>query len=270
MSERLICKVCNHHVSYEKFYHQGGICKDCRSKKEKEKREGLNGLELAEYLLHRSCVSVLDRVRSDKKEAYKGVECTWDKPSFMKEDLMEDEAFWGKWVEQSRIYEENNRVINLRPTIDRIESDVKKGGHYTKENIQMLAYEKNTYKAKAKKCKVIFIKDFKFAKITDFDCINDVMKEFGISSYNTINNIRDNGKIHYIDNGYSIIVQTIDGTPKQNYALYKTVFTKDQILVDYFTGKEYLIRREQYSFDSYGIWFSESKDITGQKILEII
>ncbi|PEO88240.1 hypothetical protein CN558_04505 [Bacillus wiedmannii] len=262
MSEKYFCKECNHYVSGEEFYHQGKVCKKCRNEKSNNKIKNLTDIELAEHLLQRSCMRVLERVRGDKKEAYKGVKCDWKKPSEMKRDLMNNNEFWGKWVEQSRIYEESGKSSNLRPTIDRVESDVKKGGHYTMGNLQVLSHGENTFKAKSVKCKVIFIKDLKVVRITDYESMKDVMKELNIPAYSTINLFKDSGKIHNIGNGYSILIQTPDGVlKKQDSVLYKSVFTKRKILIDYVTGKEYIISDEQYSFDSYGIWFNESQVI---------
>lgn len=260
MRKKFFCKECNHYVSGKEFYHQGKVCKGCRNEKNKNKMKNLTATELAEHLLHRSCMRVLERVRSDKKEAYKGVKCDWKKPLEMKRDLMNNNEFWGEWIEQSKIYEESGKSPNLRPTIDRIESDVKKGGHYIMRNLQVLSHGENTFKAKSVKCKVIFIKDLKFVKITDYESMKDVMKELNIPAYSTINFFKDSGKIHNIGNGYSILIQTPDGMlKKQDSSLYKAVFTKRKILINYVTGKEYIINNEQYSFDSYGIWLNESQ-----------
>lgn len=260
MNKTCICKACNNYVSDKDFYHQGGICKKCRSEKSKSRIENLTGSELAENLLHKSCIRAIERVKRNEKEAYKGVKCDWTKPKKMKIDLMNNGEFWGQWVEQSRIYEENNRVFKLRPTIDRIESDVKKGGHYTMENIQMLAYGENTIKANAVKCKVIFLKDLKFVKIVDYGSMKEVMKELNIPAYSTVNPIKDSGKLHNIGNGYSILIQTQGGMLKeQDSPLYKIVVTNKKILIDYFTGKEYVINSNQYSFDNYGIWVGENQ-----------
>ena len=263
MEEKFYCKECNHYVSEEEFYHQGKVCKKCRNEKTNERIKNLKDIELAEYLLHRSCIRVLDRVRSDKKEAYKGVKCDWNKPLEMKRDLMNNRVFWEKWVEHSRIYEESGKSPNLRPTIDRIESDVKKGGHYIIGNLQVLSHGENTFKAKSVRCKVIFIKDLRVVRITDYESTKNAMKELNIPAYNTINLIKDNGKIHNIGNGYSILIQTHDGMLKvQDTPLYKAVFTKQIILVNYLTGKEYIINNKQAGFDSYGIWFDVSQVIT--------
>ncbi|MDR4926515.1 hypothetical protein [Peribacillus simplex] len=264
MRKEYFCRECSHYVSEEEYYHQGRVCKKCRSEKEKDRIKNLTELELAEYLLHRSCIRVLERVRYDKKEAYKNVKCHWEKPLEMKGDLINNKEFWGKWIEQSRIYEEGGRLPNSRPTIDRIESNVEKGGHYTMENIQVLSHGENSFKANSIKCKVISIKDLKVVRITDYESTKDVMKELNISAYNTINLFKDSGKIHSIGNGYSILLQTVNGVIReQDSPLYNAVFTKQKILVDYVTGKEYIISSKQSSFDSHGIWFDESQVITG-------
>lgn len=264
MNKKYFCKECSHYVSKEEYYHQGKLCKKCRSEKDKNRIDNLTGIKLAEYLLHRSCIRALERARGEEKGAYEGVKCDWNKPLKMKEDLMNFTEFWDKWLEQSRIYEESGKVANLRPTLDRIESNVEKGGHYTMENIQVLSHGENSFKANSIKCKVIFIKGLKVVKITDYESTKDVMKELKIPAYNTINLFKDSGKIHSIGNGYSILLQTINGVLReQDSPLYKAVFTKQKILVDYVTGKEYIISSKQSSFDSHGIWFDENQVITG-------
>jgi hypothetical protein len=257
MSE-FICKECKRCVSEREFYLQGRMCKKCRSKKSKGRFYSLTGHELAEDLLHKSCESVLDRVRGNKKEAYKGVECSWNKPLKMKEDLKKNSVFWEKWIEKSKIYEENGRELKLRPTIDRIESDSTKGGHYIMENLQVLSYGENTFKANAVKCNVIFIKNLRIVKIADYQSIKAVMMELEIPGYNTINIIKNSGVIHNIGNGYSILLQTTNGELKTDDSpLYKAVYTKQKILVDFVTGKEIIIETNQNNYLSYGIWFNK-------------
>lgn len=258
MDKNYFCKKCNHYVKKEEYYQEGKICKKCRSIINKNRITNLTGIELAEHLLHKSCVSAIDRVRRNDKHAYIGVKCDWTKPLKMKKDLMNNGYFWGKWIEQSRLYEEKGKLENLRPTIDRIESDPDKGGHYTMENIQMLSHSENSFKANSVKCKVIFIKDLKVVRVTEYESIKNVMEELGIRGYNVINLIKDSGKIQSIGDNYSVLVQTFGGTlKKQEFPLYKGFITRQKIIVDYETGKEYIININQYSFDSYGVWFDE-------------
>ncbi|MEM5011891.1 hypothetical protein WKH57_14305 [Niallia taxi] len=260
MDKKYFCKECNHCVSKEEYYHQGKVCKKCRNEKKNEKISNLAGVDFAEYLLHKSCIRVLERVRSNKKEAYKGVKCDWDKPLKMKEDLMTNDVFWGRWIEQSRIYEKSGRLLNVRPTIDRIESNVENGGHYSWGNLQVLSYSENTYKAQAVKCKVVFIRGIEVVCITEYESIINVMKELGISGYNVISLLKDSGKIQKLNDNYSVLIQTLDGTLKKHDSpLYNGVITKQKIIVDYETGKEYIVGSNQYSFQSYGIWFGEDQ-----------
>ncbi|WP_399631671.1 hypothetical protein [Sporosarcina sp. SG10008] len=261
--QKFYCSKRNHYVKREEYYHQGEICKECRSDINRSKIDDYTGIELAEYLLHRSCIRVLERVRSDKKEAYKGVKCDWKKPVKMKEALMNNTEFWSNWVELSEIYNEGRRLPNSRPTIDRIESNIEKGGHYTMGNIQVLSHGENSIKANSIKCKVVFIKGLNVVRITDYESTKDVMKELSIPAYSTINLFKDSGKILSVGNGYSILIQTPNGMlEKQDSPLYKGIVTKQKILVDYDTGKEYIISNNQYSFDSYGIWIDGSQLIT--------
>lgn len=256
MEEECFCKERSHFVREEEYYYQGRMCKECRNEKNNNRIKNLTGIEFAEYLLHRSCIRVLERVRDDKNEVYKGVKCSWDKPLKMKEDLMKQIDFWENWIKQSKIYEESGKTANLRPTIDRIESNVEKGGHYIITNLQVLSHSENTIKAKSIKCKVIFIKNLEVVKITEYESTKDVMKELKIPAYNTINILKDSGKIQCIGNGYSVLIQTLDGRMKnQEFPIYKAVSNKQTILVDYQTGKEYIIKSEQLNFESYGIWF---------------
>lgn len=252
------CKECNQYVCDDEFYHQGRVCKECRNKKRSYEIEILTGIKLAEYLLHRSCIRAIERSGNTEKEAYKGVRCDWEKPLKMKKDLMGNKNFWDKWIELSKIYEENGKPLNLRPSIDRIESDVEKGGHYTMDNIQVISYSQNVIKAKSKNCKVIFIKGLRIVRITDYETSKNAMKDLGIKGYNVLNLMKNSGEICDIGNGYSVLVQSIDGElKKQDSLLYKGVYTNQQILVDLDTGKEYIISSNQLSFDSYGIWIND-------------
>jgi hypothetical protein len=260
MGNKYFCRKCSHHVSGEEYYHQGKICKECRGEIENARIKSLTGLKLAEHLLHRSCIRALERVKSDKDDAYKGVKCQWDKPAKMKKDLMNNKQFWEKWVEQSEIYEKCGRESNLRPTLDRIESEVSKEGHYVMENLQVLSHFENTMKAQAVECKVIFIKDLKIVKVVDYESLKQAMMDVGIDGYNTFNIIRDNGRIHNIGNGYSVLIQSKIGELKQHgKPLYKAVFQKQLILCDRFTGDEHVISTTQSCFESNGIWFNEGQ-----------
>lgn len=262
-----LCKECNQYVMEGEYYFQGKVCKICRNKKINNKIKSLSGNELAEHLLHKSCIRVMERVRDEEKVAYKGVKCEWDKPWKMKEELMKRNDFWDKWVMLTEIYEDNGRLLKLRPTIDRIESNVEKGGHYIMGNLQVLSYSENTFKAKSIKCKVIFIKNLKVVKVTSYESIKDIMKELEIPAYNTLNIIINSGEIYNVGNGYTILIQTLDGMlKKQESPVYKAVVNKQTILVDYLTNKEYIIKNEFINFDSYGIWFeNEFQPITINK-----
>ncbi|WP_404459304.1 hypothetical protein [Sutcliffiella horikoshii] len=260
MTKKYYCKNGNHYVNGQDYYHQGKVCKKCRNEININKIGNLTGIELAKHLLHKSCIRAIERVRRNEKQAYIGVKCDWTKPSQMKKDLMSNKKFWGKWLEQSRLYEEKGKKENFRPTIDRIESDPNKEGHYTMENIQVLSHSENSFKANSVKCKVILIRGLEVVSITEYESIKTVMKELGIRGYNVINLINDSGKIQSIGDDYSVLIQTFDGTlKKQETPLYKGIITKQKIIVDYETGKEYIINSSQYSFDSYGIWFGENK-----------
>ncbi|MDU1845225.1 MAG: hypothetical protein E6778_06735 [Niallia nealsonii] len=260
MKRNYYCKKGNHYVIGEDYYYQGEICKKCRSERNKNKIGSLTGIELAEHLLHKSCIRAIERVRRNEKVAYIGVKCDWTKPLDMKKDLMNDGEFWEKWIEKSRLYEAKGKTENFRPTIDRIESDPNKEGHYTLENIQVLSHSENSFKANSVKCKVILIRGLEVVSITEYESIKNVMKELGIRWYNVINLIKDSGKIQSVGDDYSVLIQTFGGTlKKQEFPLYKGVITKQKIIVDYETGKEYIINSNQYSFDSYGVWFGENQ-----------
>lgn len=255
--ERYFCKHGEHYVDEQAFYLQGGICKKCRSKIQQTRIETLEGISLAEYLLHESCRNALSRTRDPKNETYRGVKCDWEKPSDMKLVLMKNEKFWEDWLKQSQIYEKEGRIKKFRPTLDRIESDVEKGGHYTMNNIQMLSHRDNVIKENKISCIALFIKDLRIVKVAKYESIKNTMKELGISAYNTINTFKDKGKIYNIGNGYSILLQTMGGIFEGGESpLYKVVSTRKRILIDYDTGKEYIISNEQVKFESPGIWFT--------------
>ncbi|MFL0583693.1 hypothetical protein ACH0B6_14020 [Solibacillus silvestris] len=260
MEQKVVCRKCSQSVNRNDYYFQGKVCKLCRSKMANEKLKTLSNTEFAEHLLQKSCENVLARVRGEDKEAYKDVKCDYTKPKQMKIALMENQDFWNEWLKLSNFYRKNGEMLNLRPTIDRIEPDVNNGGHYTMANMQALTYRENisrATKANSTNCIAIFIKGMKVVKITNYESIKKVMKELNIQGYNTVNVFKDKGKLYYIGNGYSIILQTLNGKLKETgTSLYKVVVTKQKILVDNFTGKEQILSTNQTSFNSNGIWFN--------------
>lgn len=257
MQEELKCKDCEGIFQSSEYHTQSKRCKICRNSHNKEKKIGLKDEELAEYLLLKSCQNVLDRVRRNQKPAYQGVKCSWNKPREMKSEIMGCAAFWEEWKKQSKIYEKSERELSFRPTIDRIESDVEKGGHYYFGNIAVLPYSKNSFKANAIKCWVIFFEGKRMLKAVDYDSIEQVMRDLEIPSYNSINIKRDSGKISYVGNGYSVLIQTVGGELKKaDKPLYKMVIEKKLFIVDSHTGKEYEWKRCQASYYTDGLWFN--------------
>ncbi|GGE76157.1 hypothetical protein [Priestia taiwanensis] len=260
MSEKKYCKDCNKNVKHEEFHHQGNRCKKCRSQKSKNRIDALTGIQYAKHLLHQSCIRALERCRRNEKKHYRGVEIDWEKPLDMKNALMEKEDFWYEWLRLTEVYEISGRKDTLRPTLDRIEADIEKGGHYMLSNIQALPHGENTVKGVGTKCKVMFIKNLRPFRVADYESMEAVMKELGISGRNVLNVIKNSGRMHEIDSAYSVFVQTIDGQLKvQDTPSYKAVITMKKFLVDNVTGKEYLIGIRQNSFYTYGIWFNESQ-----------
>lgn len=195
-NQNFYCSKCQQNVRGNEYYHQGGICNKCRSRISKEKVDNYTGIQLAEYLLHKSCIRALERVKRKWYKTYQGVKCQWKKPVEMKKDLMNNKLFWEAWIKQSNVYENNERKLSIRPSLDRIESNVGNEGHYYMENMQVLSFGDNSIKASAIKCKVFFIKNMRIVRVTDFDAIQDVMKEFKVIGYNTKQINRDTGKFN--------------------------------------------------------------------------
>lgn len=251
------CKIGQHEVEESKFYNQGNMCKQCRNEKNKGRKEAKKGLELAEYLLNQSCIRALERVKGNGNKSYIGVKCQWEKPSSMKAALMKKKEFWESWIRQTEIYESSGKPDSARPTLDRIEADPSKNGHYYIENLQVLSAAENARKAKEVECVVVLIKDLKVIEVSSFDSVNQMMKKLKLVGYNVVSVKRDTGAIINIGNGYSLLVQTVGGQLKEiQNPLYKMVIQKKLIAFDKVTGIEVVIRETQSVFETSGIWFN--------------
>lgn len=262
MKNKLICKDCKQDFQVGEYHEPSRRCNLCRSIHRQERKKALKGIALAEDLLLSSCQRVLGRVRGEDKVAYRGVKCSWEVPNEMKRDLMANSAFWEAWKKQSSVFEKMDRLLEYRPTIDRIESRVEKDGHYYLENIKVLTYSENAAKAKSIKCLVIFFKNKRVVQITDYESMAEVMKDLKIVSPNVRHILRDSGKIREIGKGFSVLVQTVGGNLKKvEEPMYKMVVEKITLIVDRKTGKEHVWKRQQTSYLSYGIWFNDTSMI---------
>ena len=256
MKENKSCKKGNHEVSEEDFYKQGNRCKTCRNEMIRIKREAKKGVELADYLLHQSCIRAFARVRGQGNKGYIGVKCQWEKPALMKEALIHRSDFWFEWLKQTEIHEKSGRLNSTRPTLDRIEADPLKNGHYYLDNLQVLSASENTLKAKEVKCIFFLIKDLKIVEVSTFDSVNKMMKSLKIVGHNVISIKRDTGLVSNIGNGYSLLTQTIGGQLKEKInPLYKRVIRKRLIMFDKVTGEETVVREIQEICETGGIWF---------------
>lgn len=254
--ENKFCNEGNHEVEGRDFYEQGNMCKLCRSEIDRSKREAKTGIELAEYLLHQSCIRALARTRGQGHEKYIGVKCQWSKPRQMKKALMAKKEFWKDWIKQTEIHENSGKLDSTRPTIDRIEEDSAKNGHYYIENIQMLSKTENTKKGTEIKCVIFLIKNLKIIEVSTYESVSKMMERLKIVGHNVVSIKRDMGVVKNIGNGYSLLAQTVNGQLKASASpLYKRVVQKQLIIFDKVTGEEVFVREMQSICETGGIWF---------------
>lgn len=223
--------------------------------KSKGKGEKEESTELAELLLYKSCRQVFKRIRDKKKKAYDDVKCSWDKPQTMKKDLMKDTEFWDAWKKQSNIYEMNSRERNSRPTIDRIESNTSKGGHYIPGNIRMLSYLENAHNAKVKECMAFFINDNMVEKFVRFSSNKEALTILDLPNEYLCNVVRNSGQMFDIGNEYTLLIRTVSRKLKnEDKLIHNAIYSKKTYIEEFKTGKVDLIATERLSFQFPGIW----------------
>lgn len=228
-----------------------------KSKGISKRKETRTGEQLAELLLYKSCSQVFKRIKDKKKKAYNDVKCSWDKPLAMKQALMRNNEFWDAWKKQSSIYESNCKELKFRPTIDRIESDPCKGGHYTANNIRVLSYLENSTNANMKECVVFFFKNAKIEKFVRFPSIKEALITLDVSYKYFLHSVINTGKFYDMGNGYTVILQTVSGQLKaKENKVQNAEVTNKTYIVDFETGNEYLIKVERLSFQSPSIWWN--------------
>lgn len=259
MNNLKFCKVGKHEVMEDEYYKQGKMCNACRNEMIKSNKESKTGNELAEYLLHQSCVRALERVKGRDNSVYEGFICQWRKPLAMKKELMAKSNFWVEWIHQTEVYEASGKVYSARPTIDRIESNYKKNGHYYIENLQVLSAGENSKKANAIRCITYFIKNSRIIRVSNFESMEEIMKELKILGHSVRSINRDTGQIQCIGNGYSVLVQTIGREMKVTKQLpYIMLIQKKLVLFDKITGRERVIKKTKSAYEVNGIWFDDS------------
>jgi hypothetical protein len=171
-------------------------------------------LKLAEKLLYKSCKKALERIKDKNRIKYRGVKCEWSKPKEMKKVLMSYLLLWNEWIKLTEIYIQNGMPNGLRPTIDRIESNPNKGGHYYLNNIQALSYSDNCKKDKGIPLDV-FVLEKDFISYKTFNSIQETMNDLNISR-KLVSENRSKGLS--LENGENKIcfIQNSDGSINEN------------------------------------------------------
>lgn len=101
--------------------------------------------EFAAYLLFKSVESRIHNCRYSVG-IYEGVFCEWDVPLNGVMDIIRHKPdMWQGWIEQTKIFLENDQQQSCRPTIDRLDTDPNIG--YRLDNIQLLSFRENTQRA---------------------------------------------------------------------------------------------------------------------------
>ncbi|KJB84748.1 hypothetical protein AZ66_29025 [Paenibacillus sp. E194] len=103
----------------------------------------------AARLLINSCKRSVERVKNKSKVVYYGKQDDWvNDPSDMALFIAKDPSLITKWISTFMHYYDEGKPQNLRPTLERINSDI----GYVKGNIDILAYKVNVQNAAGIPC----------------------------------------------------------------------------------------------------------------------
>ncbi|MBD8839935.1 hypothetical protein IFU39_19150 [Paenibacillus sp. CFBP 13594] len=160
--------------------------------------------EFACYLLFKSIESRIHSCRYSQG-IYEGVFCEWDVPLNGVMDIIRHKPeMWQGWIEQTRIFLENDQQQKYRPTIDRIETDPNIG--YRLDNIQLLSFRENTQRAVNKPVYAFEMGKNQSNVIPTFrryDSITDAKKDLGLPKLEN-----DTGVFTNTQDGKTFILQS--------------------------------------------------------------
>jgi len=214
--------------------------------------------ELEEYsfdLLYKSCKAVFSRRRDDNKPSYKGMACDWLSPLGMAVAHKDKEKFFAKWMEISKRYYESGEDPLLRPTLDRIINCL----GYVEDNIQCLAWRDNFNKDNACECIMQVTKHGRVLDQIRFNSIMDAWSYFEMNysnvSYEKLKKRRD--ECGWFEVGdYQVLIQSVNGSPKDNTKTYGLRIPVKAVGTDKATGE----RVELFGYwngECEGIWFTK-------------
>lgn len=226
--------------------------------------EETNLLE-AEKLLYKSCRSAFNRVRNKTNEVYQGVQIQWNTAKKMKEALMNNDEFWKRWIDLTETYMKNEKSRRLRPTLDRIESDFLKGGHYFEANLRPLISSENSRLGRAVPNEVLLIHNKQPKLLIKSDSIQNTFSELKVRTPSNIHSKKRNtGQLLKINNEYSMLLQSSDKKKVENlitnavYGRYEARIQTKKIQFEYSTGEEVVleVREDKLIFDE--MYFRDS------------
>jgi len=226
--------------------------------------EETNLLE-AEKLLYKSCESAFNRVRNKKNKVYQGVQIEWKTAKKMKEALMNNDEFWRRWIDLTDTYMKNEKNRRLRPTLDRIESDFLKGGHYYEGNLRPLTSSENSRLGRTIPNEVLLIHNKQPKLLIKSDSIQGTHSKLKVITQNNIHNQKRNtGQLLNINNEYSMFIQSFDKNNINNLGnnhiegKYKARINKMLVYTSAQTGKETIltVKDEILIFDEF--YFQDS------------
>ncbi|MEI2281228.1 hypothetical protein [Paenibacillus polysaccharolyticus] len=166
---------------------------------------------MAGYLLFKSIESRIHSCRYEQG-VYKGVHCAWSDPVSGARDIIKYRPeMWQGWIEQTRIFLENDQQQKYRPTIDRRNTDPNIG--YRLDNIQLLSFRENTQRA-VNKPVYAFEMGNNQSNVTPtfrrYDSITDAKKDLGLPKLEN-----DTGVFTSTQDGRKFLIQSETTTSGQ-------------------------------------------------------
>ncbi|PQP82798.1 hypothetical protein C0Q44_15545 [Paenibacillus sp. PCH8] len=167
--------------------------------------------EFACYLLFKSIESRIHSCRYEQG-VYKGVHCAWSDPISGVMDVIKYKSeMWQGWIEQTKIFLDNDQQQSYRPTVDRRDTDPKIG--YRLSNIAMLPFGQNSYKAQAKPVYAFEMGNNQTNVIPTFrryDSITDAKRDMGLPKLDN-----DTGVFTNTQDGKMVLIQSEQSTTGQ-------------------------------------------------------
>lgn len=262
--KKIKCRLCNKKLSKENFYNNRRVCKKCYRNVESNRKveKGLSEIERMKnngiitleeegpaLTLFFSCCSRISACKNDPN--YKDVKCNWKNPTEMTMDIINHKKdMWKAWKEQDRLFSKTKDKKD-RPSIDRINN----AGHYNLENIQMLSVIDNNLKDKGIfNFALLFYKStpmysFEFTSKKE---MKNKLKEFGVE-INVDKIALDVGILQNIGNGYSVIIQSLNGTVSNEHSQTVTIVEPFQQIDE--DTKTLLNKYRFYNVEASGIEF---------------